>query len=211
LKEAESTYGKQSTNYGLSLNAIGFLSMSTGSLAAADTYYSQAIAIISKDLGPSSLQLATPYANQTQLYLLQANRVLSHSEESIAFLKQAEASSQKLLALMEKNYTGADPVLVQPLEGLAYVLVQEKDLGGAKLVLLRALSLETGSLPPDHLQIIRTRNSLAWILNAIGDKSGAVEQYRQALVSAQKTLGPQDPFTAGIRDVLKALQGPSGP
>jgi hypothetical protein len=209
LKEAESAYGKQSTNYGLSLNAIGFLTMSTGDLTGADGYYTQAVAIISQALGPNSLQLATPYANQAQLHLLQAARATSHPTESNAFLQQAEGSARKVLALMEKNYTSDDPILIQPLEGLSYVLGMEKDMNGAKPVLTRMLKLETASLPPDHMQIIRTRNSLAWVLNATGDKAGAVDQYKLALASARKTLGDTDPFTSGIRDALNALQGGS--
>ncbi len=210
LAEAESRYGKQSVNYASSLGALGYLLMCTGDYSNAESDMTSALPILRNALGPSSLQLANPMANLTQLYMLEANNQGANPNKSAALMEKAEEYARNLLKLASDNYPADNPALAIQFEALAYVLVAERKFSDARPILERSLSIELANLGADHNQVIHTRTELGWVIASLGDRDAALDQYRKALASAEKTLGSNDPVTGTIRNQMnQAASGSS--
>jgi hypothetical protein len=204
LAVAESTFGKAHANYGLTLNAIGYLYLLMGRYSLAEENLTAAETTLRAALGPDSVQIITPTANLAQLYYSQASAE-SSPDRAAPYLAKAEQSARTNLAIAEKNFPANDLKLVPLLDQVATFCVVEKKFSDARLLTQRMLSIQVSTLPPEHAEIARTQEKIGFVNEALGDRRAAASAYQVALKISEKTLGAQDPVTARLRDSLQRV------
>jgi tetratricopeptide (TPR) repeat protein len=205
LVVAESTFGTTHVNYGLSQNGVGYVLMLMGNLDDAEAQLVAAKGTIQSSVGAENANMLYPLGNLAQLFYARATAAQGNQVLMQQNLAKAESYGRTALTVGQKNF-GADDIKVAGLlEGLASTYSVEKKFPDAHDVLQRSLTIEKANLPDDNVQIIRTENEMAWVLEQMGNATSAQQMYQSALTSARKTLGDQDPMTATIRENLGRL------
>jgi len=200
---AESTFGKTDTNYGISVNGLGYVQFLLKDYVSAEKNFDKAEEVLTNSAGPESILLITTLSNKAGLFYSKAMDAQSNGPLSQQYLRQAESANERAYSIALKNFPNKNDMRMVPvLEAYSFTLVAEKKLDRARAFLQQSLAIEQANLASNDVQIARTRNELGWILENSGDRTEAVEQYQAALQIATQTLQPQDPFVSTIKDNL---------
>ena len=198
LSVAETSFGKDGRNTGLSVNLLGLLYEAQGDYAAAEPLYKRSLAIDEKTLGAQHPDTAASLNNLAGLY------------ESQGDYAAAEPLHKRALAIREKTLGARHPDTAGSLNNLAFLYDSQGDYAAAEPLYKRALAIYEKTLGAQHPHTATSLNNLAELYRVQGDYAAAEPLYKRALAITEKTLGAQHPDTATSLNNLAALYEAQG-
>ena len=198
LEVAETSFGNNHKNTGLSVNSLGLLYYSQGDYAAAEPLYKRALTIHEKTLGAQHPDTATSLNNLAALYKSQGDYAA------------AEPLLKRALAIKEKTLGAQHPGTATSLNNLAALYDSQGDYAAAEPLYKRALAIHEKTLGAQHPDTAGSLNNLAFLYNSQGDYAAAEPLYKRALAIREKTLGAQHPDTATSLNNLAFLYNSQG-
>jgi tetratricopeptide (TPR) repeat protein len=166
------------------LGSLGDVHYALGDYRKAASWFTQALAIREKTLGPEHPKTAE---------VLNALGALSYEGHNYA---AAQALYQRALMIREKALGGEHPDAAQSLNNLAGIFRVQGDLAAAETLYRQALTNREKTLGPEHPYTAASLNNLAGVYCAQDNYAAAEPLYRRALTIREKTLGPEHPDTA---------------
>ena len=198
LSVAETSFGKDGRNTGLSVNLLGLLYEAQGDYAAAEPLYKRSLAIDEKILGAQHPDTAASLNNLAGLY------------ESQGDYAAAEPLYKHALAIKEKTLGARHPDTAGSLNNLAFLYDSQGDYAAAEPLYKRALAIHEKTLGAQHPHTATSLNNLAELYRVQGDYAAAEPLYKRALAIREKTLGAQHPNTATSLNNLALLYKSQG-
>ena len=192
----EKSFGQEHPNVAIVLNNLAQLLQDSNRLAEAEPFMRRALAIDEKSFGQDHPSVATDLNNLAQL-VQATNR-----------LDEAEPLLRRALAINEKSFGAETPntattlilnnlaLLLQNTNNLSLLQATSR-LAEADLLVRRALTMDEKSLGPDHPDVARDLNNLAWLLQARGQLAEAEPLMRRALaifLSFERRTGHEHVF-----------------
>ena len=198
LEVAETSFGKDDINTGISINLLGVLYESQGDYAAAETLFKRALAINEKTLGAQHPSTAASLNNLAALYDSQGDYAV------------AEPLYKRALAINEKTLGAQHPRTAAALNNLAALYDSQGDYAVAEPLYKRALAIREKTLGVQHPDTATSLNNLAGLYESQGDDAAAEPLYKRALAIKEKNLGAQHPDTAVSLNNLAFLYNSQG-
>ena len=198
LKVAETSFGKDDINTGISITLLGLLYKAQGDYAAAEPLYKRALAIYEKTLGAQHSSTATSLNNLALLYEAQGDYAA------------AEPLYKRALAIYEKTLGAQHPHTATSLNNLALLYKSQGDYAAAEPLYKRALAIHEKTLGAQHPSTATSLNNLAALYKAQGDYAAAEPLHKRALAIREKIFGVQHPDTATSLNNLAALYKAQG-
>ena len=172
---------------------LGFLRMAQSDLAGAWPLFERALTIREKALGPEHPDTAQSLNNIGFLRMAQSD------------LAGARPLFERALAIHEKALGPEHPDTAQSLNNIAGLLYRQRDLFGrgrcmsarwpsARKLLVRSIPIRQGA-----------STIFALLLYAQGNLEGTRPLLARALAIFEKTLGPEHPSTALVRNSLEGI------
>ena len=110
---------------------------------------------------------------------------------------EAESNFREALALAEKAYQSAGPVVAECLHNLSVALFEKGDYISAEPLIVKALEMRKQSLGEEHLDTALTMNNLATLIYTVKkDYAGAEDLFKRSLAIRQKLQGDDHPDLA---------------
>ena len=157
---------------------LGIVHGSLGDKEQAKNYYSLALDILLKKLGPDHVDVSTTYNN------------LGNVHRALGDIEQAKDYYSRALNIYLKNLGPGHVYVARTYNNLGIVHVVLGDKEQAKNYYSRALDIYLEKLGPDHVDVARTYNNLGIVLCALGDNELTKDYYLRALHIYLRTLGP---------------------
>ena len=198
LEVAETSFGKDDTNTGISIILLGLLYKAQGDYAAAEPFYKRALAIAEKTFGAQHPGTATFFNNLAALYYSQGDYAV------------AKPLYQRALAIKEKTLGAQHPSIATSLNNLAALYHSQGDYATAEPLHKRALAIAEKTLGAQHPDTAGSLNNLAGLYESQGDYAAAEPLYKRALAIHEKILGAQHPRTATSLNNLAFLYESQG-
>ena len=198
LSVAETSFGKNDGNTGLSVNLLGLLYKSQGDYATAEPLYKRALAIHEKTFGAQHPITATSLNNLAGLYNSQGDYTA------------AEPLYKRALAIREKILGAQHPDTAQSFNNLAGLYYLQGDYAIAEPLYKRALATHEKTLGAQHPDTAASLNNLALLYQSQGDYAAAEPLLKRALAIREKIFGTQHPDTATSLDNLAVLYKSQG-
>ena len=184
LSVAETSFGKNDRNTGISMSLLGLLYEAQGDYAAAEPLYKRALAINEKTLGAQHPDTARSLDNLARLYYSQGDYAA------------AEPLFKRSLAIREKTLGAQHPDTATSLNNLAVLYKSQGDYAAAEPLFKRSLAIREKTLSAQHPDTATSLNNLAALYDSQGDYAAAEPLHKRALAIREKTLGAQHPSTA---------------
>ncbi len=140
-----------------------------------------------------------PLSSSTLAPAYQAVSDVLHNQHSY---KQGEDYYQRMIAIDIKALGPYHPSVADDLTGLALFYMSENRYAEAKPLLVRALSIYQSVYGNDNLLVTRTRNSLALVLNKLGEAQQSMALYDQAFKEGRIAMEPNNLETARMLNEL---------
>jgi len=207
VQEALATFGDASLNYGISLNALGYVQMCLQRSQDAEGNLLKAESVVGGAVGTDNPAIVTTLANLALLYYNEAALAQTNPAEFQRLLAKSEHYAKRNCDLMLKLQPSDSPAQVGPMDFLANVYAAEREYAQAKSLVDRTLSIELANLPPGNVQVIHTRGEIAWLKLQLGDRLSAIADYKETLSLAEQNLGANHPVTISVREALRLAQG----
>jgi tetratricopeptide (TPR) repeat protein len=161
----------------------------------AENLQRRALAIVEKEFGDQSTQVAVYLSNLAQT--LQATNRLS----------EAEPLMRRALAIGEQSYGPDHPKVAIRLNNVALLLQATNRLSEAEPLMRRALAIDEQSYGPDHPNVAIWLNNVALLLQATNRLSEAEPLMRRALAIDEQSYGPDHPNVArDLNNLAQLLQ-----
>ena len=193
LEVAETSFGKDDKNTGISIRLLGLLYKAQGDYAAAEPLFNRALAIHEKRLGIQHPDTATSLNNLAELYRARGDYAA------------AEPLYKRALAIREKILGAQHPSTATSLNNLAVLYYLQRDYIAAESLYKRALAIREKILGAQHLDTAASLNNLAFLYYSQGDYAAAEPLHKRAFAIHEKTLGAQHPDTAASLNNLALL------
>ena len=198
LEVAETSFGKDGRNTGLSVNLLGLLYKEQGDYAAAEPLHKRALAINEKILGTQHPDTARALDNLALLYYAQGDYAA------------AEPLYKRALAIKEKTLGAQHPDTAASLNNLALLYDSQGDYAAAEPLYKRALAIDEKILGAQHPDTATSLDNLAGLYKLQGNYTAAEPLFKRALAIKEKTLGTQHPSTALSLNNLATLYEAQG-
>lgn len=143
-----------------------------------------------------------PFSNST---LAPAYKTMTDDLYSQHSYKQGEDYYERMIAIDIKTVGPYHPAVADDLTGLALLCISEHRYAEAKPLLLRALSIYESVYGSDNLLVTRTRSSLAFVLNKLGETQESLSLYDQAFKRGRIFVDPNNLQTARMLNELGFL------
>ena len=176
-----------------SLMLMGNICYYTSDYPKAEAFYSRAVEVFERTLGPDNPLLATCINNLASLYQVTSDLVRS------------EALHHRALEIREKALPPDHPDIAQSLNNLANVYRTKDDFVNAEPLYVRALEINEKILGPDHINLASPLSNLAQLYAELEEYEKAERLFKRSLKIRQEKLGPEHPEVAGVLSRLGML------
>ena len=231
LEIREKILGPEHADVASTLNSLGGIAYREGDLKKAGVIWEQTLAIREKALGPdhpwlaqtlNNLAIVHTYTGDPKGAVPLLERVIQiqekvlgpkHSDLASGLMNLGDAINgsgdpskakpyyARAVSIMETASPG-NPELARFLDRLAYALLKEKDLKGARGLFERSLALRQKALGPKHPEVAESLGGLADCASRGGRLREAEGLYERALAIARK---PDGNYYPSGYDVLKGF------
>ena len=163
LSVAETSFGKDGRNTGISMSLLGLLYKAQGDYAAAEPLHKRSLAIDEKTLGAQHPDTATSLNNLAELYRVQGDYAV------------AEPLHKRALAIREKTLGTQHPDTALSLNNLALLYYSQGDYAAAESLYKRALAIYRETVGESHPHAVITLENLSGLYEAMGESAKALE------------------------------------
>lgn len=228
LKKVITTFGYQSRETAITLNAIAHLQANLGNYTQAEELYQQSLAILDRIVGENHPDTATVINNLGLLYSYQGKypqaeelllkslglRISLGGEEdgsvaesynNLALLyyyqgeyEEAESFYQRAIRVAKKAFGYKHPTTATFLSNLALLYTTTGDYIKAESLLQQSLSIRREVLGDKHPDTAYSLNNLGLLYYHQGNYTEAETLFAKALSIFQETLGEKNPVTATV-------------
>jgi tetratricopeptide (TPR) repeat protein len=188
----EHTLGIQHHIYARSLSGLAATLRVQGKYEEAEASMRQALAIAERALG------------REHHFYGASLHVLASILQDQGKYAEAETLLRQALAIQERALGPAHAALCPTLSNLGVALGRQGRSSDGAPFITRALEIAHANLGSNHPETALILNLLAQAQHLLG-KSEAPETARQALDSLTRTLGPDHPYTQGVKPTLQAI------
>ena len=189
LALAESLFGPDHTEVGVSLGNLGELWRAQGRYAEAEPMFKRALAIHEKAHGPDHTEVGASLNSLASLHQAQGR------------YGEAEPLFRRALAIHEKALGPDHTEVAASLNNLASLYWVQGRYAEAEQLYVRALAIREKAFGPDHPDVATSLNNLSQLYRVQGRYAEAEQLYVRALAIREKLLGADHP------DVSVSLNG----
>ncbi len=192
LSIKEDTQGSEDPSYAASLTGLASTLRAQGKYEEAEAQQRRALAI--DERAPDTRALAHAATLHGLATILQEQ----------ARYAEAEALFRQSLSIKEQVLGPSHPDLGPTLANLGTTLAQQDRPAEGEPFIVRALEVLQAAHGSNHPNTGRALNLLAQCQHALG-KEEAPETARKALETLAQTLGPDHPYTQGVKPMLQSI------